>query len=175
MGQIADVIVPGGNLTLMYAEGLLKDVKPGQFARLAAPAGVKVHSNHAAWVYGHLAVYPARCMELLGQPAGAVALPPAWVELFKDGTPCLDDAEGTIYPPMEAVTKAFFDGYRAVQAALAKTDDATLLKVNPTEGRSRERFPTVGSVLGFLTGGHMQMHLGQISAWRRMLGLGSAN
>jgi hypothetical protein len=37
-----------------------------------------------------------------------------------------------------------------------------------------ERFPTLGSVHAFYCGGHIMMHLGQMSAWRRMMGLGSA-
>ena len=175
MGQFADLINPATNMTLGYAEALLKNVEPRQFARLAAPAGVVVHSNHAAWNYGHLAIYPARCFELLGRPGGAPPIPAAWHDLFKDGTACHDDVEGTIYPAMGDVTKAFFDGYRAVMAAMAEAPDAAFTRQNPTEGRSRERFPTVGALLAFLTSGHLQMHLGQTSAWRRMMGLGSAN
>jgi hypothetical protein len=38
----------------------------------------------------------------------------------------------------------------------------------------RELFPTIGSVQAFYCGGHMMMHLGQMSAWRRMEGLGTA-
>jgi hypothetical protein len=38
----------------------------------------------------------------------------------------------------------------------------------------KQLFPTLGSVQTFYCGGHMMMHLGQMSAWRRMEGLGSA-
>jgi hypothetical protein len=33
--------------------------------------------------------------------------------------------------------------------------------------------PTVGAAVNFMLGGHLQMHLGQVSAWRRAMGLGS--
>ena len=45
---------------------------------------------------------------------------------------------------------------------------------NPSGGRMTELFPTLGSMHAFYTGGHIMMHLGQISAWRRMQGLGAA-
>ena len=34
-----------------------------------------------------------------------------------------------------------------------------------------ELFPTLGSIHGFYAGGHMMMHLGQMSAWRRIEGM----
>jgi hypothetical protein len=42
------------------------------------------------------------------------------------------------------------------------------------EGRMKELFPTVGAAVNFLVVGHTQSHLGQISVWRRLMGLGSA-
>ena len=61
-----------------------------------------------------------------------------------------------------------------VSAALRSTPDETFDRPNPAEGRMRELFPTIGSVQTFYCGGHMMMHLGQLSAWRRMLGLSAA-
>ena len=53
-------------------------------------------------------------------------------------------------------------------------DDETFLKPNPNEGRMKELFPTIGAAVTFYLGGHVQMHLGQISAWRRAMGLTAA-
>ena len=36
------------------------------------------------------------------------------------------------------------------------------------------RFPTKGAALGFYVGGHFMMHMGQLSAWRRAMGMGAA-
>ena len=47
-------------------------------------------------------------------------------------------------------------------------------KGNPAEGRMKELFPTIGAVSAFLLSGHQMSHFGQISAWRRFVGLGSA-
>jgi hypothetical protein len=173
MGQMADMVLGGGKLAMGYAESLLKGVQASQFARLAAPAGVVVKSNHPAWVYGHLAVYPGRCLELLGQP-NTLNIPKHFDELFKNGTPCLDDPAGTIYPSMAEITKVYFDGYRAVLAALERASDEAMLRPNPGEGRMKEMFPTCGAAVNFLICGHHLIHFGQISAWRRMVGLPSA-
>lgn len=173
MGHIADAIVGGGKLAMGYAESLLKGVDAQHFARLAAPAGVAVKSNHPAWVYGHLAVYPGRCLELCSLP-NTIATPAGFEDLFKNGTPCLDDPAGTIYPRMDVIVKAYFDGYKAVIAAASSASDEALSKPNPAEGRFKELFPTTGGAVAFLLGGHQMIHFGQISAWRRMMGLPSA-
>jgi len=46
--------------------------------------------------------------------------------------------------------------------------------VNPLGGRMTDLFPTLGSLQSFYCGGHIMMHLGQVSAWRRMMDLGAA-
>ena len=74
---------------------------------------------------------------------------------------------------MEDVVAFFKKGYASTVAALREVDDATLEVPNPNE-RMAGKFPTLGSGHGFYVGGHMMMHLGQLSAWRRMAGLGSA-
>jgi hypothetical protein len=61
-----------------------------------------------------------------------------------------------------------------VTGALRSTPEDVFQQSNPAEGRMKELFPTIGSVQAFYCGGHMMMHLGQASAWRRMEGLGAA-
>lgn len=175
MGQIGKVIAPSGHLALSLAESLLKGVTPATFARLATGRdGKPVQSNHPAWVYGHLASYCSRALDMLGHPDASKFKNPALEAVCKNGTPCLDDPSGNVYPGMEALTKAYFDGYRAVLGALAEADDATLLKPNPAEGRMKELLPTVGAMASFLVASHPMNHLGQVSAWRRFMGLGSS-
>lgn len=174
MNTIGATIAPAGQLALLYAERLLKGIAPGDFARFARPGGAPVASNHPAFIVGHLGLYPAQVLRLLGEPPGPAAVPEGWEALFKNGVECRDDAEGTIYPKMEPLTRWFFGGYRAALAALAQADDAVLRGPNPAEGRMRELLPTVGAVLAFYVAGHTQSHLGQLSAWRRMMGLPAA-
>jgi hypothetical protein len=173
MGQVAEAIVKCHVRMRMLSEKMLNGVTPAQFSRLAAPGGVVIQSNHAGWVYGHLAIYPARMLTLLGGDANAAAVPAAFTDLFKDGTPCLDDANGTIYPAMEEVTKGFFRGHEAFASHVMTLSNDVLLREHPDEAR-RVNFPTVAAHVNFMLNDHIALHLGQVSAWRRMLGLGSA-
>jgi hypothetical protein len=75
---------------------------------------------------------------------------------------------------MAEVVDFFTEGHRMVSAALRSTADDVLQQPNPAEGRMKELFPTIGSAVAFYCGGHMMMHLGQMSAWRRMAGMGAA-
>ena len=67
----------------------------------------------------------------------------------------------------------FFERQRRAIEAFRGTTDAALAAENPAEGRFKEMFPTVGGAVAFLLGGHVAMHLGQVSTWRRVMGLGS--
>lgn len=174
MGSIANAIVPVGNLSKMYAEMLLKDVTPAIFARFASPGGKVIQSNHPAFVYGHLAMYPHRVMDMLGLPKGATAIPEGWEGLFKAGVECRDDPSGTIYPKMETIVAFHTAAYAAAMKAIAEASDERLTAPNPAEGRMKEMFPTVGAVCNFIVGSHQMSHFGQVSAWRRCMGLGSA-
>lgn len=170
--SLGNTIADSLQLSLGYAERLLKDVSAEQFARFAAPGGQTVESNHAAFVYGHLSLYAPRILEALGKDAPAI--PDGFEANFSKDAKCIDDADGKIYPTMDEITTFFFAGYRAVAEALKDADDSVFQKPNPTGGRMTELFPTIGSMHNFYVGGHMMIHMGQVSAWRRMLGLGAA-
>ena len=78
-------------------------------------------------------------------------------------------------PMKDVVLKNFLERYKLVAATLPSVSDETFLQANPMGGRMSEMFPTMGSAVMFMCGSHMQMHLGQISAWRRVMGMGSCN
>lgn len=174
MGQIGTVIAQSAALTTMYGERLVNGIDATRFACHARPGGVEVKSNHPAFVFGHLSIYPSRVTQVLGLAPGATAIPSGWEELFKNGIECKDDPENRIYPPMAEIMRVFGESYRAALAIVADADDAKLLAANPTPGRLSEIFPTVGGMFGFYLSGHAQSHLGQVSAWRRMMGLPAA-
>lgn len=171
MAGVGSIIAPGANLGLMYAERLLKDVTPAMFGRLARPGGVVLQSNHPAFVFGHLCLYPSRVMQNLELPPGVTAFPANYESLFKNGAECQDDPDGKIFPAMNELTALYFDAYRAAIAAVESADDEMFHAPNPAEGRLRDLFPTVGAAVNFYLTGHVQVHFGQISAWRRAMGL----
>lgn len=174
MGQWGAIIARSAVLTPNYAERLLAGIAADRFARFAAPGGVVVKSNHPAFVFGHLSLYPARVLQLCGKPAGAAQAPPRFEELFKNGVECVDDPTGAIYPPMADITRHFFESHRLASEAVAAASDETLLAANPAEGRMKELFPSIAAAIIFYLDGHAQMHLGQVSAWRRMMNLPAA-
>ena len=174
MGAIGTILAQSAGLTLLSAERLLNGITPQTFARFARPGGVELHSNHPAFIFGHLALYPVRVMTHVGRSAGDAAVPARYEELFKNGVECRDDPAGTIYPAMQELRDFFFRSYRAAIGAVAEADDAVLTGPNPGEGRMKELFPSVGALLNFFLSGHAHSHLGQLSAWRRAQGLAPA-
>jgi hypothetical protein len=170
--SLGNVAADSLQLALGYAERLLKDITPDQFGRLAAPGGNMIVSNHPAFVFGHLSLYGPRILTELGQPSPDI--PKQFQDVFSKDATCRDDTDGTIYPSLESVTELFFTGYRAALDALRTASDAQLQEPNPMGGVMTEKFPTVGSMHNFYIGGHMMLHLGQVSAWRRMMGMGAA-
>lgn len=174
MGHTARIIAAPAAISLAYAEAMLKDVTPAMFARQPVINNKHIICNHPAWVYGHLSIYSSRCMELLGLPLGVTAKPDGFDDLFKNGTECKDDPAGTIYPSMEKIVSFYTSGYKALLAALPEVSDEVLSRPTPMTGRMAELLPTVGAGVAFLISGHPMSHLGQISTWRRCMGLGSA-
>lgn len=145
-----------------YARRLVADVTDAQWC--AQPANIP---NHAAWVIGHLA-------QVADKATGNFTLglerqfPPQWEELFHGKShPTADRAA---YPDKPALLAAYESGHARVAEALGKLDDSVLAKPTPHEGFG-QRFPTIGVALLHTMVGHECVHLGQLSAWRRALGL----
>jgi len=170
--SLGNIIADTLQLSVGYAERLLKEVPADRFGRFAQIGGTIVESNHPAFIYGHLSLYAPKVLQQIGHPAPSV--PDHFEHLFSKDASCKNDEDGDLYPPMDEITAFFFEGHRMLAGALRGTPDATFEQPNPAEGRMKQLFPTLGSVQTFYCGGHMMMHLGQMSAWRRMQGLGSA-
>ena len=162
--SIGNCIADSLQLTVGYAEKLLSGITPQRFARFATPGGQTIVSNHPAFVLGHLGLYGSRIVEMLGGDAAAVKPPEKFVGVFNKDAKCVDDSDGSVYPAMAEVTETFFGGYRRAIEELRAADDALFQQANPLGGPMAEKFPTLGSMLAFLAGGHAMMHLGQLSA-----------
>lgn len=170
MPTISAAIVESANLSLAYAERLTKELPTELFARLAPGANGPVMSNHPAFVFGHLQIYAPRIIAELGNDASPYQPSEQDLGLFLNGVTCVDDPDGTIYPPMSVIMERFFRAHRAAIATIAETSDEIYASPNPNE-KMRSKFATMGSMHAFYMGGHIMMHLGQVSAWRRMLQL----
>lgn len=162
----SQLVLPGAELALGYTDALLKGIEDAQFSHMPRP-----DINSPAFNIGHLSVYGDRMCAMLGRN-DLVTPMPYDAELFKAGAPCVD--EPGRYPGKSTLVETFLARQRNAIEAMRSADDAALLAENPAEGRFKELFPTVGSAVSFLLVGHVTMHLGQISVWRRVMGLGSA-
>lgn len=163
--RLASLVLPSLRMSLGYADQLVRDVPADKFAHLPAK-----NINHPAWCIGHLSLYAERVFELIGR-ADLAAPDQRFVDLFKAGTPCLDGASH--YPAKDAIVARFKDRWERVANALPEVSDDRFFATNPMEGRMKELLPTVGAAVIFLCGPHHMMHLGQISTWRRLVGMGS--
>jgi hypothetical protein len=170
---LRETIATSCEMGIKYGERLATGIPPEQFARLAAPGGVSVQSNHPSFVYGHLSLYPVRILQALG--ASTVGFEPTeeFLKVFDRTCQCVDDPQGTIYPPMEAVLQQYRSSYTAAAQAI-RNADLNLLAAENTNEAMRARFPSQAAMFNFYLSGHVMMHLGQISAWRRMMGMSAA-
>ena len=159
-----DFIVHGLNLTLPYARALAGGIDADQFAHLPV-AGM----NHPAFCYGHLSLYPNRMFGFMGMHEHQIEIPYE-EDLFAMGAECVEQ-DGR-YPDRDVILETFFRGYENVCAILPSVDGVVLERELPFEGRLKEMFPYVGSAIAFMSGPHVMAHLGQVSMWRRAMGMG---
>ena len=148
---------------LNYAERLVKDVAADQMA--AQPGGV---INHPAWSLGHLVVSADYLGQLLGLESN---LPEGWGETFKTGGEPSGDVSA--YPSKEEILRALKEQHARNTEAVKAIDASRFAEPHPNEAR-RKYFPTRGDQIVFMMTSHEMDHLGQIAAWRRAMGLGSA-
>jgi hypothetical protein len=142
-----------------YARQLVVDIPDEELAEQPAPG-----LNHPAWILGHLVVAADYGLTLLGPKTVA---PEGWGALFNPGT--VPDPNRSAYPSKAELLNTFEAAHGAFSGAVAATDPAQVARPNPIES-FRPRFPTLADMLTYLLTTHEAGHLGQLSAWRRMMG-----
>ncbi len=129
------------------------------------PSGV---INHPAWTLGHLAATADNLAKTFGQES---TFPEDWREACSTGgTP---SGNATDFPSREQLLEQLTAQHERVAAAFAGTDAELLAQPHPNL-RARRIFPTFGDYAVALMTTHEANHLGQLAAWRRAMGLGSA-
>jgi hypothetical protein len=143
-----------------YFRMLIGDVPDERMAEQPLP-GV----NHPAWILGHLAWSTDRGRSLLGLEPEC---PAEWTATFGFGSkPSTSRGD---YPARDELIRAVEQGFERFrdQAAAATPEQFDRPSTNP---RVKDLLPTIGDGVAFLLTGHLGGHLGQLSAWRRMIGL----
>jgi len=167
---IGPMIADSARLGLGYAERLLTAIPDAQFGRFATVGGQMVQSNHPAFIFGHLSLYPCRIVADLGHDASSIKPTDSYTDVFGHTAKCVDDADSSVYPSKDEIIERFFTAHRLAIDVLQTADDALFTVPNPNEAM-RGKFATTGAMHGFYLGGHLMLHIGQLSAWRRMIGL----
>jgi hypothetical protein len=147
-------------LLMSYCQRLLADIPDERMTEQPLP-GV----NHPAWILGHLAFSADRACSLLG---AAKQLTAEWVSLFGPGSK--PSSSRSAYPSRDELLRAVEQGFERVrqQAATATPEQLAQPSTNPA---MKEALPTVREGVTFLLTGHLGVHLGQLSSWRRMIGM----
>ena len=145
---------------LGVAARLVQDLTPQQMVQ--QPAGVV---NHPAWSLGHLAMTANNLAVLLGLESQA---PEGWARIFATGG--IPSGDPSLYPSKEELFVFLTAQHERNSAAVLQADPAWFATPHPNEQR-RKFFPTLGDMVVMMMTSHEMNHLGQISAWRRAMGL----
>lgn len=129
---------------------------------VAQPNGIM---NHPAWVVGHI----THACQMLGGVIGLPEwLPNDWAARY--GTGSVPAADAGLYETKSAALAMLGDAQSRVTRAVEKLDDARLDEPFPDESYL-DVFPTVRHALTQVLVGHTANHVGQLSVWRRAMGL----
>jgi len=162
---ITEVLVNGIELVTGYAKMLVEGIPAERFGHMPHE-----EMNHPAFCLGHLSIYPDKILGYLGR-ADLASPKEGWFELFAQGVQCVEQ-DGR-YPEKDEICTQYFERHWAVVQALKEVDEMMFAQPTPIEFL-KERAPSFGASLNFIMIAHPMLHLGQISAWRRAMGLGSA-
>ena len=144
---------------LGHIERLVKDLTDEQM--VGQPNGVV---NHPAWTLRHL----ASSSNFLATTLGLESTTPA--EWDQGGSPGgAPSGNAADYPTKAELLAALKAQHERVDAAVSTADPELFAKDAAEEMRSY--FPKVGDLIDYMLTAHEGTHIGQISAWRRAMGL----
>ena len=151
--------------TLITGRNLVADLTEEQMTLQPAPSG-EAPSNHPAWVLSHLNVYmPLLSLAIDGKPFED----PKEHEFGMQSKPL---ADASVYASKEKLIGDYVAFHEQVIGQLEAAGDS-VFETAIQLPRWQPVMPTVGFCLPYLLCNHENMHLGQISAWRRIQGLPS--
>jgi hypothetical protein len=145
-----------------YALRLVGDLNDAQF--VSQPPGLPALMNHPAWILSHLNVYAPICSAMLRRQPFADPID------HPDGQKSQVRPRAADYPSRASLLSDYQRTHDDAQSALERADDRVFAEPNPLE-RWRALHPTIGDMITTLMVKHESHHLGQLSAWRRAMGL----
>ncbi len=154
----------GWKKNLDYGPKLVADLTEEQM--VLQPNADAAPANHAAWVFSHLNVY-LPVIEALIQ--GKEFDDP---KQHKFGMLSKPESDRSIYASKQQLVDEFVAGHQRVISLLDGADDS-VLEQEVMLPRWKEVMSKAGYALPYLMLNHENIHLGQLSAWRRVQGMPS--
>jgi hypothetical protein len=145
---------------LDYLKELVANVPPADM--IAQPRGI---ANHPAWVIGHLTHSCELLAEVVGVPPW---LPQGWANRF--GTGSVPVANLSACESKDQALAILDESRSRLTHAVERLDNAFLDQPFP-DPSYRDVFPTIRHALTQVMVGHTAMHVGQLTVWRRAMGL----
>ncbi|MGB5847034.1 MAG: DinB family protein [Ignavibacteriaceae bacterium] len=161
-------IIAQYDFNLEYAKALVNDLTGDQMTIIPA-TGL---DNHPAFTLGHLVSGSALLAEDLG---AAFEMLEDWVDLFLrkgPGDPRKPDLDKSKYPSKHLLLRELESQHNKVKMLLNNLDERKLSEI--IKWRFSNYMPTLLDIIVFMCINHEAMHLGQLAAWRRAMGLTSA-
>lgn len=147
---------------LDYARLLVRDIDDARLAEQPVSG-----MNHGAWILGHMAISTDFALPLFGEPK---VCSEDWHARFGPGSVVQTDRGA--YPGKEELLDALARGHEAVARASMIATPEAMERLHPVEiAFLKQSLPTVGDLVSHLMTTHEAIHLGQLSAWRRALGM----
>ncbi|MCB9858537.1 MAG: DinB family protein [Phycisphaerales bacterium] len=153
---------------LVYARQLVEDLTHEQMCSVPGPG----HENHPAFTLGHLCTGADMTAEDVGMKRD---LPAGWQDLFERRGPNdrrLPDAASADYPKKTELLAELERQHARIVDGLRRTTSERFGSL--TKWRLGRWLPTQLDALLFMCVSHESMHLGQLAAWRRAMGLPAA-
>ena len=144
--------------TINYAKQILADIDDSRMCE--QPAGL----NHPAWLLVHLSTAADYAAKLLG---GQGVCPESWNAMGDTKKPLSQIRSD--YPPKEELISTFETAFQNAASLYEKLGEEELGKPQKL-GFFETELPSVGDMATFLVLAHTNLHLGQLSAWRRAIG-----
>lgn len=155
-------LIYGFRKNMDYAAKLVADLSDEQM--VDQPVGSAAIANHPAWVLSHLNIYLPIMVALI---EGKTFADPKTHEFGMQSRPELDRQR---YAGKQTLLDEFLTAHEQVITSLRR-EGAAALERETTLERWKPIMPQVGMVLPYLMLVHENTHLGQLSAWRRIIGL----
>jgi hypothetical protein len=145
-----------------YALRLVGDLSDEQMIAQPVPGRIL---NHPAWTLAHLTLYNNVIAKMLRR----IAFEDPKEHAF--GMKSSPQSDATVYPSRAMAMESYRRSHDDAERALVECDSTVFAQDVPLE-RWRASHPKIADMTLMLMAKHESLHLGQLSAWRRAMGLG---